>query len=191
MAYIETIAESDATGELAELYGRFANADGLVDNAFKVHSLNPESMLAHHALYAQSLHRPSPVSRVEREIVGVWVSRANGCGYCLEHHAAGLERLLPNDRKGLGEELKAGDVSSLSERERAMVVYAEALALTPGEMSAAHVEALREGGLTDREILDLCQAVGYFAYGNRMMLGLGTQLGVGEGAIGEVLEDAR
>ena len=81
MAYIDTIDESGARGKLAELYKRFANPDGSVDEVLKVHSVNADALEAHCALYVQALHRPSPLSRVEREIIGVVVSRLNGCHY--------------------------------------------------------------------------------------------------------------
>ena len=81
MAYIRTIAEADARGRLAELYQRFSNPDGSVDNILKAHALNPESLESHCALYLQALHRPSPLSRLERELIGVTVSRLNKCHY--------------------------------------------------------------------------------------------------------------
>lgn len=81
MAFIETVDPSDAGGPLTKLYKRFGNADGTVDNVLKAHSLNPESLEAHLALYIQAVHRPSPLSRVEREIIAVTVSRLNECHY--------------------------------------------------------------------------------------------------------------
>ncbi len=81
MAYIETVSESNAEGRLAEHYRRFANSDGSVDNVLKVHSLNPAALLAHAEFYMQAMHAPSPVSRLEREVIAIWVSRLNGCGY--------------------------------------------------------------------------------------------------------------
>ncbi len=81
MAYIETINETDAEGRLAELYRRFANSDGSVDNVLKVRSLNPAALLAHAQFYTQAMHGPSPVSTLEREVIALGVSRLNGCGY--------------------------------------------------------------------------------------------------------------
>lgn len=81
MAFIETIHEDDADGRLAELYRAFANPDGTVDNVLKLHALNPEALAAHGALYASTMHRDSALSRVEREIVAVTVSRLNECRY--------------------------------------------------------------------------------------------------------------
>ncbi len=81
MAYIETVSEFDAEGQLAQLYRRFANADGSVDNVLKLHSLNPDALQAHAQLYIQAMHAESPLSHLDREIIAVGVSRLNGCQY--------------------------------------------------------------------------------------------------------------
>ncbi len=175
-AFIDMIDESDATGPLAELYKRFGNPDGTVDNVLKVHSLNPGSLEAHCALYVQSMHRPSPVSRAEREVVGTIVSRINGCGYCMEHHSRGLDRLIRKERPGVAAALRKGDDSSLTEREAAMATYATKLTTSPVSITRKDVEAMRDAGLSDREILDVAQAAAYFAYANRIVLGLGAAL---------------
>jgi len=191
MSYIEVIAESEATGELARLYRRYGNPDGSVDSVLRVHSINPPSLEAHCALYVQSMHKPSPLSRAEREMVGVAVSRLNGCDYCREHHAAGLERLLPDERKHVAGELKQANTGSLTPRELAIVTYAEMLTTDPASMRAHDCDALRTAGLCDREILDLCQAAAYFAYANRIVLGLGAKLDEDRGVIGEVPSGSR
>lgn len=186
MSYIDIIAESDARGELAALYKRFGNPDGTVDNVLKAHSLNPASLEAHCALYVQACHKPGPVSRAEREMVGVVVSRINGCVYCREHHAAGLRRLLPEDRRPIADTLARGDEADapLSDRERAMVDYGAKLTRSPGQMTQGDIDAMRAAGLTDREILDVTQVAAYFAYANRIVLGLGARLGDDEGDTG-------
>lgn len=69
-----------------------------------------------------------------------------------------------------------GDWSGLTAREMSMVSYATKMVATPGEMRQADVGALRSAGLTDREILDLAQVVGYFAFANRIVVGLGAEL---------------
>jgi len=176
MAFIEVVQESEAQGKLKDLYARYAGPDGAVDNVLKVHALNPESLEAHIALYVQSMHRPGPLGRAEREIVGTAVSNANGCAYCREHHARGAERQLPEGRKEVARQVLSGDHTGLTPRERAMVGYALKLTRTPSAIDPNDVEALRAAGLTDREILDLAQVVGYFCYANRIVLGLGAEL---------------
>ena len=176
MPYIDVIHEGDAEGELAEMYAKFAEPDGSVDDVLKVHSLNPSSLRAHLALYVQALRERSPLSFAERELIGVVASVEAGCAYCLAHHKQNLRERLPDDRRAVAQEVADGDWSNLTEREAAMAAFGKKLAGEPGAMGPGDAEGLREAGLTDREILDVVQTVGYFAYGNRVALGLGAQI---------------
>jgi len=124
-------------------------------------------------------------------MVGVTVSRLNRCAYCKTHHGAGLRRLLPTDRKHIADEIIAGNTASLTEREAAMVNYAAMLTTNPSSIAQDEIDALRAVGLSDREILDIAQVASYFAYANRIVLGLGAALEVGEGEIGQVPKESR
>ena len=66
-----------------------------------------------------------------------------------------------------------GSEAAPDPRLRALLQYAERLALAPGEMSEEHVAHLRLVGLDDREIHDVAQTVAYFSYINRVADGLG------------------
>jgi uncharacterized peroxidase-related enzyme len=176
MAYIKTIDPGEASGVLKELYGRFSNPDGTVDNVIAAHSLNPASLEAHLGLYVQAMHKPGALPRVERELAGVIVSMVNGCQYCLTHHARGLRRLLPEDRRGIVDEILARNIAGLTDREQAIVGFAEALTARPAEVTRDDIDGLRAHGFDDVAVLDLVQVVGYFAYANRVVLGLGVEL---------------
>ena len=54
-----------------------------------------------------------------------------------------------------------------------MLEFAVKLTVTPGAMNDADVEALRTAGFSDRDILDIVEVVGYYAYANRIADGLG------------------
>ena len=58
-------------------------ADGTddLDNILASHSLNPDSLRAHVALYRTIMFGPSPLTRPEREAIAVAVSAANNCHY--------------------------------------------------------------------------------------------------------------
>ncbi len=181
MAYIRTIAENEATGELARLYRQVGSPDGTVDNVMKVHSLNPVSLRTHFQMYQAAMHEPSPLSLAEREMVAVVVSRLNGCQYCLRHHQAGLIRLLTRERRDLADALAEDNPGEFTDRENVMISYAKKLTTAPMEMTEQDIVTMRGAGLDDRAILDLTQCVGYFCYVNRIVTGLGVKLGVGEG----------
>jgi len=158
MPFIHTIPEAEATGELAALYQRLAYADGSVDEAFRALSLNPALLAADAAMYDTVMYGDSPLSRLDRELLAMTVSRLNGCERCLRHHSARCA--------SLGGRVEPG-------RAQAMLAFAEKLTRDPGATTAADIDALRRAGLEDRAILDTCNVVAYFAYANRMTLGLG------------------
>ena len=88
------------------------------------------------------------------------------------HHARGLLRLTKNPARvaALQLDYRSADINA---RQRAMLDYADKLTRDPGAVDAADMLPLRAAGLDDRSILDLNQAVSYFAYVNRVADGLG------------------
>ena len=56
-----------------------------------------------------------------------------------------------------------------------MLTFAVKLTKTPAAMVDADVEALRSAGFSDRDILDIVEVVGYYAYANRIADGLGIE----------------
>jgi alkylhydroperoxidase family enzyme len=51
------------------------------DNIIQVHAVHPAVMRQHYELYKQLMHRPGPLTRRERELLGVRVSALNRCHY--------------------------------------------------------------------------------------------------------------
>lgn len=181
MAYISTIDESRASGPLKDLYEKYARPvgddDAAVNDILKVHSSNPPAIEAHVTMAVSALLMESPLSRTEREIIGVVVSLVNGCEYCLNHHAAALEKLLPFDRQKIVEPLATeGDTDGLTDREEAIAKFAQKLTVDPGGMTGGDVAALKGAGLTEREVHDVVHAAAYCAYASRIALGLGASI---------------
>ncbi|TDI46479.1 MAG: peroxidase [Acidobacteria bacterium] len=81
MAWIYMIPEAEATGRLKELYEKYKEPWGGVDNIIKIHSLNPRSMDAHFALYAAVMRGRSDLTREQREMIALVSSVANKCHY--------------------------------------------------------------------------------------------------------------
>ena len=57
-----------------------------------------------------------------------------------------------------------------------MLSYAVKLTLEPWHMARADVDALRQTGFSDADILDINQVTSYYAYVNRLADGLGVEL---------------
>ena len=100
MTWINVISYEAAEGKVRTLYDRVKGPENNVDNIMMLHSLRPHSMEAHMTMYKYVLHHTgNSIPKWFLETLGVWVSRLNDCDYCVEHHFAGLERLLADDTK--------------------------------------------------------------------------------------------
>lgn len=67
-------------------------------------------------------------------------------------------------------------LARLDPEEQALMVYVEKLTLAPASIGHEDAEALRSAGFDDRMIHDAAAVTGYFAFVNRLALGLGVEL---------------
>jgi uncharacterized peroxidase-related enzyme len=81
MSWIKVIDEEQADGKLQEAYAEVSAANGRVANILKVHSVHPEALSKHLALYRELMFGRSELTRAERELIAVAVSVANHCHY--------------------------------------------------------------------------------------------------------------
>ena len=177
MTWISTISYDEASGTLKQLYDRIKGPKNNIDNIMLAHSLRPHSMQGHMTLYKYALHHPrNTLAKSYLETIGVYVSMMNRCQYCVDHHFAGMKRLMSDDDRAaeIWSALSDGDpAAAFSDKELAGLQYAERLTLAASDLSADDIESLRTAGFDDGEILEINQVTAYFAYANRTVLGLG------------------
>ena len=129
------------------------------------------------ALYKNVLHHSrNTLPKWLLEAIGVCVSIINQCEYCIEHHYEGMRKLIEDDQRSqsIRKALEEGDPSKVFEsKELATMNYAVKLTTNPHDISPEDIEKLRINNVEDGEILEINQVAAYFAYANRMVLGLG------------------
>lgn len=81
MAYTKTIDPEAAQGALLDEYQTALRRAGKIWNIVRIMSPNPEVLSASMNLYSHIMHGPSPLSRGQREMLAVTVSKANDCHY--------------------------------------------------------------------------------------------------------------
>jgi uncharacterized peroxidase-related enzyme len=177
MSWIDTINYKDAEGSLKKLYDRVKGPNDNIDNVLAIHSLRPHTLTAHMGLYKAVLHHSrNTLPKWYLETLGVFVSRLNKCDYCVDHHSAGLKRLLADDvkydaiRKAIDNDTS---ITVLEEKWLSGIQYARILTATPTQLKENNISSLREAGFTDGEILEINQLTSYFNYVNRSVIGLG------------------
>ena len=179
-AWIRMLGDAEAGPELSAAFERVRAPAGTVDNVMRVHSLRPSTMAGHHALYMSALHDEANVlPGWFLETVASYVSILNRCHYSLTNHWSNACHLMADE--GRAEAIREALDADAPERafegkELAMLRYARKLTLSPGEMVEADVQAMRDEGAEDGEVLEVNQVCGYFNYVNRLLNGLGVTL---------------
>ena len=178
MSWIKTIPYSQSRGQLRELYDRVKGPNQNVDNIMMAHSIRPHTMEGHMAIYKYVLHhKNNTIPKWFLETLGVWISHLNNCSYCLEHHFAGLKRLLADDQRS--QSIKTAieenniSIAPLDEKQKLAMSYAKILNDSPSSLTKRNITDLRNAGFEDGEILEINQVCAYFSYANRTVLGLG------------------
>ena len=179
MSWIKTINYDEAQGTLLKLYDQVKGPQNNVDNIMLSHSLRPHTMQGHMTLYKYTLHHPkNTVDKWFLECVGVYVSLLNACHYCVDHHFAGMSRLIndQNSADAIKAELISRQHRLLNARHCAALDYAKALTESPGGMKESMIKDMQNKGWSDGEILEINQVTAYFNYANRTVLGLGVNI---------------
>jgi len=173
MAWIDTVSWSDAEGPLRDAYDWQAAALGEPAEFTMLGSLYPAIVEERLRLYRTVEHCPSQLTPIERQAAALVTSRLNGTDHC----ASGLRLKL--ESLGLaGALLDAIDadpanVDSGDGRLDAVCAYAAKLTTAPDAVVEDDLAPLRDHGLSDLDILDLNNMVAYYAYINRVVMGLG------------------
>ena len=131
-----------------------------------------ESLKVRSPLFNAIMYDKGGMSRAERELGAIGASMVNHCIYCAAVHADRHAQLA--DSTEVTDRLfRDGPAAALSDRDRAIFDFAVTLSEAPPQASATEMQALRDAGLDDAEILDLVLSTALFGWANRLMHVLG------------------
>ena len=176
-AWIEMLTDEQASDNVRQIFNKARTPHGTLDNVMRVHSLRPETMLGHLALYQSVLHsKDLTLPMWFLEVIACYVSLLNQCNYSFTHHWDNAEKLINNSRHAQNvrnalEKDILGDVFKVKELE--LLGYAKKLTSSVQSMQETDIINLQKAGITDGEILEVNQVVAYFNYSNRLLNGLG------------------
>jgi len=137
---------------------------------FLVHQ--PEILRQRSTAFNAIMYAPGGMSRAERELGATVVSRVNGCVYCASVHAQRFEQLAKRNDV-IGQVFEDPITAGTTKREQAIGKFSIQITEAQADVNAASIQALKDVGLNDGEILDLLHSDAIFAWANRLMLNLG------------------
>jgi uncharacterized peroxidase-related enzyme len=140
---------------------------GMVPNVLRAHAFDIDKLNTFTALYNDLMLADSGLTKLEREMIAVVVSATNRCFYCLTAHGAAVRQL--SGIPALGEQLVMNwRVADVTPRQMAMLSFAEKVTLASATILEADRQALRDHGLSDRDIWDVINVAGFFNMSNRV-----------------------
>lgn len=131
-----------------------------------------ESLAVRSPLFNAIMYDPGGMSRAERELGALGASMVNHCIYCAAVHADRHAK-LEQDTAVTDQLFANGASADLSRRNRAILDFASKSAEAPSAAGPEDMDALREAGFLDEEILDLILSSALFGWANRLMHVLG------------------
>ena len=81
MPWIDQVPIEEATGVLKEEFEKAIKRAGRVWHIVHIMSLNPDTLKASMELYGATMHKSSPLSRMQREMLATVVSAELACPY--------------------------------------------------------------------------------------------------------------
>jgi uncharacterized peroxidase-related enzyme len=172
LSWLRVPAEEEVPNAVIELWRPSLEKLGFVPNVLRLFALRPSHLLAWNAHYEEAMKGDSGLTKAEREMIAVVVSVTNRCTYCIVAHSAALRKLTKDP--ALADAVAAGHADApLEPRIKAMLDYSVKLTLRPAEVEEADVQALREAGWSDEDVMDIAEVTAMFNFSNRMASGLG------------------
>jgi uncharacterized peroxidase-related enzyme len=163
MAFVETVSEEDADGEVADIYEAAREQFGYLPNLVRVFSLRPDVyrgwLELNGAAKAHDLRR--------YELATFAAARRLGSSYCsLQHGKVIAQEFLSLEKvPGLPE--------GLDEADRAVMELAEKVADDATSVTQADIDRLRGLGLSDAEIVDVVLATAVRCFFSKTLDALG------------------
>lgn len=181
--WIDTIAPSEASHELEEMYQHVGAVHNKIHNLYRAFSLQPQPLIAADQHYRDVLHNENNHSDPWfLELLASQAAIIADCQYALANHGANFKALLGDAKLGDSmlravREDNFDGTALFSTKQAALLKYGAKLCRNPELMREQDIVALRDQGVSDTEILEAVQSTACFAYWVRFINALGIQLG--------------
>ncbi len=171
MAFIRTIPPADAEGPVREMYERTQARYGSLPNWAQVFSLRP-GVLEGWITLLNSIR--SNLSVRAYELSTLAAARAVRSTYCSLAHGSVLATKV-FDPAAVTAIAKGAPEAPLEPRERAMMQFAEKVALNADQISSTDIDGLRAHGYRDEEIFDIAASAAARCFFSKLVDAMGVQ----------------
>ncbi len=173
MAFINTIAPAEATGDTRDMYARQQSTYGYVPNYAKVFGHRPEVMVRWGRLLAE-IRRPMDDRLFElATFAAAYELRNTACSLA---HGQQLAKFINEESV---QALAKGEFSDdITEAEKVVVNFSRKVAADASAVSQGDVDTLKSHGYSDAEIFDIATAIAGRSFLTKILDALGVETDV-------------
>jgi uncharacterized peroxidase-related enzyme len=171
MGFVNEIEPAQAGAELKEIYRNLEQGLGFLPHYFMSLGAKPKVIQAQLAM-DDAIMSDGALTKLVKEQVAVVVSSINSSSYCVKFHMELLRR-FGIDRAMERKLTTDYETGPFEPKVIALFRFAEKLTKKPDDIHESDIAAVKAAGWNDDAVRELVLTVAYFAYINRVSLGLG------------------
>jgi uncharacterized peroxidase-related enzyme len=162
MSRLSQLSIDEATGTTAELFGAIKKAAGRVPNAYaSIGTHSPAALAA--TLAGDATLARSSLAKADVEAIKLAISELAGCDYCAAAHT--VVGKMVGLTQAETQQIRAGEATGNDKRD-ALVRFVRHVASTRGTVDREVLNAVREAGYTDAQVVDALYAISVINFTN-------------------------
>jgi uncharacterized peroxidase-related enzyme len=162
MSRLSQLNADQATGATADLFAAIRRAAGRVPNAYaSIGTHSPAALGA--SMSGDAILAKSSLDKRDVEAIKLAVSELAGCDYCAAAHTA-VGKMVGLTQAET-EQIRAGEATGNDKRD-ALVRFVRSVAGTRGTVDAGVLNAVKEAGYTDAQVVDTLFAMSVINFTN-------------------------
>lgn len=168
MAHIRLPEFEEMSPAIQEKARPIMEKTGTLGEIFKLLALDETIYFATDAMVQGYLLNPTHLSYEIKESIALLISKENGCKMCVDVHK-GIAKMLGLSEARIEEVLAGIDAITADEKEKALLRFCiRASKKESYKILKSEIEALKEMGYSDVEIVEAVAITGYFNYINTL-----------------------
>jgi len=152
MPIIKVVPPEEAEGKVKEAYALF-DEFGMVPAPFQMFSSSPELLELRGQTIGYILNRPT-LSRGFMALIRMLVAEELGYYYCISLNREFLKAMGVVDEDAAARIIADPASAPLEEKDKSLLLFVLKAVKTPGEVTAEDMQALRDLGWSDQDILE-------------------------------------
>lgn len=172
MAYISLPDIRDVDDYTRRVFIASKAITGEISETARIMAVRPDIMKTTNAMIKTLLVEDTELERPTKEWIAIFVSLKNGCAVCVDEHKR-IAKLIGITEEEIERVVSDARTADFPEKERALLNFCLKIARDSYKVQREDLDALRDVGYTDSQLLEAAAIVGYFNYINTITNAMG------------------